>query len=207
MRRRGHDGRGVRARRRGRPDGHADGVVGRVAGARQLEAGGRRRGGDRHGAAEPPSRRRRCGPCAPSAPRRSSSTPSTNAMAPFGDPLGPVLRRRHGGRDPAERSGRRADRRRAAGGRDRARVRRRLRRRAPRARGSIRARRLRDVYGPAHGVSHGDRAVPHPLRRAAAHDDRGAAHGRAGARRATTSSTCRPATCSSTCSPTRAPAR
>ena len=47
LRRRVH-GRGVRARGRGRADGHAHGVGGRVAGARQLEAGDRRRRRDRH---------------------------------------------------------------------------------------------------------------------------------------------------------------
>ena len=40
--RRRDDGRGVRARRRGRADGHPHGVVARVAGARELEARDRR---------------------------------------------------------------------------------------------------------------------------------------------------------------------
>ncbi len=51
--RRRHDGRRVRARRRRRADGHPDGVGGRVAGARQLEAGDRRRGRDRHAVPQP----------------------------------------------------------------------------------------------------------------------------------------------------------
>ena len=47
------DGRGLRARRRGRADGHAHGVGRRVAGARELQAGDLRRAGDRHRLHEP----------------------------------------------------------------------------------------------------------------------------------------------------------
>ena len=52
LRRPQHGGR-VRARRRGRADGHAHGVGGGVAGARQLQAAHRRLGGDRHRDAQP----------------------------------------------------------------------------------------------------------------------------------------------------------
>ena len=52
-RRRAVDGGRVRARRRGRADGHAHALVGGVAGARQLEAAGARRRRDRHRVPEP----------------------------------------------------------------------------------------------------------------------------------------------------------
>ena len=51
--RRPHDGGGVRARRRGRADGHAHGVGGGVAGPRQLQAADRRLGRDRHRVPQP----------------------------------------------------------------------------------------------------------------------------------------------------------
>ena len=77
-------GRRLRARRRGHPDGHAHGLVARVAGARELEAGDRRRGGDRHRVPEPEPRPRPAR--APhGALRGSSSTPTHNVMSEFGD--------------------------------------------------------------------------------------------------------------------------
>ena len=83
--RRGHDGRRLRPRRRGRADGHADGVGGRVAGARQLEAGDRRRRRDRHAVPQRAPLPRPAG-AAHGAHRRACSTPSTTCSATSATP-------------------------------------------------------------------------------------------------------------------------
>ena len=102
------DGGGVRARRRGRADGHAHGVGGRVAGARELEAGDRRRRRDRHRLPEPPPRGPACARCAPSARRARARRRNVDVGArPRARAL---LRRRHGGVDRALGPGRRPDR-------------------------------------------------------------------------------------------------
>ena len=104
LRRRADDGRRVRARRRGRADGHAHGVVRRVARPRQLEAGG-------------PRRRRRPTPSSSTGTRR----PALRALRTEPHRVarvrqrgerdgavrqrdGPLLRRRHGGGDRARRA-------------------------------------------------------------------------------------------------------
>ncbi len=78
--RRCDDGRSLRARRRGRPDGHPHGVRRRVAGARELEAGDPRRRRDRHAVPQPAPLPRTSG-AAHRADRRRSSTPSTTCSA------------------------------------------------------------------------------------------------------------------------------
>ena len=78
--RRRHDGGGVRARRRGRPDGHPDGVGGRVAGASQLEAGDHRRRRDRHAVPQPAPLPRAAG-AAHRSHRGTAWTPSTTCSA------------------------------------------------------------------------------------------------------------------------------
>ena len=75
VRRRPHDGRRPRAGCGGSAARHAHGVVRREPDPRQLEAGRPRRAGDRHGLPQPAHEPRRCAPCAPSGPTRSSSTP------------------------------------------------------------------------------------------------------------------------------------
>ena len=87
VRRRPDHGGRARARRRGRAARHPDGVVGREPDARQLEAGGRRRQGDRHRLPQPAHVARRCARCAPSGPTRSSSTTRRTPWALFGNAM------------------------------------------------------------------------------------------------------------------------
>ena len=96
LRRRPLDGGRVRARRRGRPDGHPHGVGRRIAGARELEEADRRRRRDRHRVPQPllePGLR---------ALRTERTTRLEHeehvSMAEFGQRHRPVLRRRHGSR-------------------------------------------------------------------------------------------------------------
>ena len=97
--------------------GIAHGVGGRVAGARELEAGDRRRGGDRHGLPEPLHAGPACARCAPQRTERLEREEHVG-MDVFGARHGPLLRRRHGGGDRARRPGRRPHRRGEAGGAD-----------------------------------------------------------------------------------------
>ena len=106
LRRPEHGGR-VRARRRGRADGHAHGVGGRVAGARELEAGDRRRRRDRHRLPQPLQ------PPGLRALRTAENDARSSAQEHVGMDVfapcdGSLLRRRHGGRrsrSPARSSG------------------------------------------------------------------------------------------------------
>ena len=100
----GHHGRRLRARCRGRADGHAHGVGRRVTRARQLEAGDRRRRRDRHAVPEPAPLACVAG-AAHGAHDRACSTPSSNVFGEFGNAIGALLRRRHGGGDRTQRTG------------------------------------------------------------------------------------------------------
>ena len=114
--RRAQHGGGLRARRRGRADGHPHGLLGREPGARELEGRdprARRRPTRCSSTASAPARR--CGRCAPRRPRAFEKAPPENIMREFGNAQGPLLRRRHGGLDRALRPGRRAHRRGEAG--------------------------------------------------------------------------------------------